>query len=708
MYPREVQRLRHGIGPFLPVLLALAVWALGTTLALRHVILADDFVMAEVRRHGLVLRLLAAMGWFSLPYLAAGVASVVVARGLLRLRSRPAPAGLADGLLGSALLLAFFSVSTVEGLAARPAMLAGLFYLKGGFLRGVQLAAERVVDPAVLATAWRGVVAVGVAAAVAGWLRRVPRSGATALLALAAITVAVGASRIRDGLSDPSDRGRPNVLLVVVDSLRPDAALDPATAPRMARFAGESVRFADARTPLARTYPSFASLFTGRHPVTHGVRDHYPEKTSREIRFAALPRLLADAGWKTAAAGGYCSTALPELRLGFQESLTPRYEVELVVASVVLRAHPLLPVWLDRPWARTLFPAVRAAVEGGDCADIAREAIAWWRKRPGPFFMTVFLDNPHLPYVPVWPESARAGAYEGPNRYGITSGDSLEEIVREGERASRPRGSEAERDNMRRLYRGAVSGADRAFGRLLDALERDGLSGRTIVVLMADHGENLLDVGGPLAHGEAVERDGSFSVPWMVRWPGRLGPSVVEDPVSVMDFPPTILELLDRPVPDGLEGMSLVSRMNGGPALPERALLLETGMWFFAEDVVPRLDPSGRGLVYPSFTEGLLDVEPGDPPHIVVAEGQRDAFIRAKHRRLEVGRWALVYLPRTTGGAFRLYRRDRDPLFEHDLSAEEPEKLREMVARFYEEAGRLGETTLLQPEDPLLRVVAGS
>lgn len=702
-----MRSIRSAFGPFLPLALALSVWALGTGLALRHVLLADDFVMAEVRRHGLVLRLLETFAWFALPYVAVGAACLVVARGLMKLRRDAAPAGLADGLLGSALLVAFLAVTTIEGLVARPAMLAGLFYLKGGPLRSIQLAAERSVDPAMLASGWSALVSVAVALAIAGWLRRIPRSGVVAALAAGGIVVAAGAARVRDARAFGVDPGRPNVVLVVVDSLRPDAAIDATVAPRMAGFASEAVRFADARTPLARTYPSFASLFTGRHPITHGVRDHYPEKASREVRFPAVPRLLAEAGWRTVAAGGYCSTALPELRLGFQEALTPRYEVELVVASVALRAHPLFPVWLERPWARRLFPPVRAAVEGGDCVDTAREAISWWRQARGPFFMTVFLDNPHLPYVPVWPESARAGSYEGPNRYSITSGDSLEEIVREGERATRPRGSDAERENMRRLYRGAVRGADRAFGRILDALERDGLARRTIVVLMADHGENLLDAGGPLAHGEALERDGSFSVPWMIRWPGALVPSVVADPVSVMDFPPTILDLLGRPVPAGLEGISLVPRIRGGPPLPERALLLETGMWFFAGEVVPRLDPSGRGLVYPSFTDGLLDVEPGDPPHIVVAEGQRQAFVRAKHRRLEVGAWALVYLPRTTGGAFRLYRRDLDPRFERDLASQEPDKLREMVRRFYAEARRLGETLLLPPEDPVLREFTG-
>lgn len=97
----------------------------------------------------------------------------------------------------------------------------------------------------------------------------------------------------------------------------------------------------------------------------------------------------------------------------------------------------------------------------------------------------------------------------------------------------------------------------------------------------------------------------------------------------------------------------------------------------------------------------MLDVEGGDPPHIVVREEHRDALVRAKHRRLEWGDWALSYRPRTTGAAFRLYRRDADPSFTRDLSKEEPEIHCAMIAAFYDEARRLGDE-VIPPEDPAL------
>ena len=96
-------------------------------------------------------------------------------------------------------------------------------------------------------------------------------------------------------------------------------------------------------------------------------------------------------------------------------------------------------------------------------------------------------------------------------------------------------------------------------------------------------------------------------------------------------------------------------------------------------------------------------MEPGDPVHIVVAPEHRAAVYRAKHRRLEMGPWALSYRPRRGGASFRLYRRDVDPLLTRDVGDEHPERLREMVALFYEEGKRLGDSDLLPPESADLK-----
>jgi hypothetical protein len=172
---------------------------------------------------------------------------------------------------------------------------------------------------------------------------------------------------------------------------------------------------------------------------------------------------------------------------------------------------------------------------------------------------------------------------------------------------------------------------------------------------------------------------------------------VVTEPASILDVAPTLLDLLGLAPEPGFEGVSWKSRLEGGPPPVPRPLLVETGQWFFAREAVDRLDPGGEALAYPSFTEGLLAVEPGDPPHIVIASEHREAVLRAKHRRLESGPWSLTYVPRAGEPRMRLFRRDLDPDLRVDLSDREPETFRAMVDAFWGEARRLRDPGLAPP-----------
>ena len=667
-------------GRLLPLGLALAVWSTGTALVLRHVAQADDFVMREVRRHGLVADLLRAMLPFLLVYAAVALLASFLAR---RLTGGGAPEGspthvldesgaivadegaarIREGITASAIFVAILILSTIEGLREVPAAFAGLFYEKGGIARSFQLAVERRLPPD-------------------------PRGAPSAF-----------APRPRTARADASTR--PNVLVVMVDSLRADRVFDAGAAarvvPRLAALAGESAAFHAASTPLARTYSSVASILTGVHPVRHGVRTLYPEAEARALRVPTLPARLRAAGYETIAVSGYCGTELRELSFGFDVQRTPTSEIGLVVALAAMRAHPLMTVWLRGPLLRELFPIVRNAVEGERPDDVADEAIAGWRSASGPFFEVVFFGNAHQPYTPVGPEATSAGDYMGPNRYTLTAGDLVEQI-RLGETGGAARNDAAERANLLRLYDGALHGVDRAVGRMLAALAADGLDRDTIVIAISDHGENLMDGGGPLAHGEAVERDRSDHVPMLWRWPGRIAPRAIEAPVSVMDIAPTLTDALRLPfVPT--DGASLWPALARGEAPPaDRAFLLETDAWFFAAEQVAQLDPSGRGLSYPDLASGLVEVEPGDPPHIVVAPQWRRPVLLAKERRLDRGRWSLTYFPRTTGASLRLYDRASDPWMTRDLSASEPAAMEEMTRAFYDEVRRLGDVDVLPAE----------
>jgi hypothetical protein len=259
----------------------------------------------------------------------------------------------------------------------------------------------------------------------------------------------------------------------------------------------------------------------------------------------------------------------------------------------------------------------------------------------------------------------------------------LVEQVRPGIRAARAIRKEAE--NLERLADGAVHGS-RGGPRARRA--RPTVAESTIVIALADHGENLMDGGGPLAHGEAVERDDSNAIPLSFRWPGRIAPRRIDTPVSLMDVAPTLAHALgasDHPS----DGISLWPALSTGEPLPsDRGFLFETCIWFFAKEQAAHGDPSGRALSYPDFTRGLLEIEPG-PAHIAAPAG--DAVLKAAPPSM---RALVVDYFRATTTALRSFDR---ATASHDLTAQSPTSA--AMTRVLRRVRRVG-TERRPPEPP--------
>lgn len=229
----------------------------------------------------------------------------------------------------------------------------------------------------------------------------------------------------------PSSAARPNVLVIVADTLRPDALSWVAgrnATPALDELARAGRRFPSAVSPVPLTLPAHTSLFTGLVPRRHGVRDNGHVLSPR---VPTLAEALRGAGWATAAfVSGYPLRALFGLDRGFEH-----YDDALPVDGAG---------WRDREAART-----------------TEAALAWVRaqraSRPArPFFLFVHYYDPHDPYTP--PERLR-------------------------------------RPGLRGAYDGEVAAVDEAVGALRRGLKDLGADADLLTVFTADHGEGLGDHG---------------------------------------------------------------------------------------------------------------------------------------------------------------------------------------------------------------------
>lgn len=156
--------------------------------------------------------------------------------------------------------------------------------------------------------------------------------------------------------------------------------------------------------------------------------------------------------------------------------------------------------------------------------------------------------------------------------------------VQEAVRAAGAEGVEV----WKRLYADAVARMDQDVGVVLKALEDSGRLDRTVVLLVADHGESL-DDHGELLHGDAYF-DGVVRVPLVMRIPGVEGGQTVAALVSQVDIAPTLLRLVGAMPPAGIDGRSAVPLLTGELDAIRGTALVEGG-------VAMRDHPTARGAV---------------------------------------------------------------------------------------------------------------
>jgi arylsulfatase A-like enzyme len=478
---------------------------------------------------------------------------------------------------------------------------------------------------------------------------------ATGVVLLAAAGLAVRRHQLRHASRQP------NVLLLAVDSLRADRVFGPDATrrfPALAKLASRGVRFREAHVTVPRTFPSFVTLLTGRYPHHHGIRHMFPSAEQRAAIGPALPALLRDHGYRTSVISDYAGEIFSRTPMGFQTVDVPYFDMKTIVGLRGLQVHPNVLPYATSELGRRLFPAVNAMPELSDPARLARRTLEELdRSGDQPFFMTVFFSAAHFPYASPDPYYRRYGGaeYDGPYRY------------QKPPLAPAPAG-EPDRRQIRALYDGAVAATDAAVGRILARLDEDGLADNTIVVLLADHGENLYDYEDRgMGHGDHLRGSAADHVPWVWVDPhDRLTPHDVPGLVRDVDFAPTLSRLLGVPALP-TDGVDLGPLLRGTKATLDLDAFQETELWFTGNG--PGFGPDER-LPYPTIT-GVSDLAADDD--IYLRPEWQDTVVVAKHRALRTDRWKLLYRPTRQGVLWSLYDVGHDPDERQDVLAAHPD-----------------------------------
>jgi arylsulfatase A-like enzyme len=151
-------------------------------------------------------------------------------------------------------------------------------------------------------------------------------------------------------------------------------------------------------------------------------------------------------------------------------------------------------------------------------------------------------------------------------------------------------------------YDGEILFTDQHLGSVVDALERNGLSGDTLLVITSDHGEEFFEHGNK-GHGQTL-MDETLMVPLIVRFPGRIAPGLrIREQVRQLDIAPTLLSFAGltgelpagpRRSPDEGGSDSIARRRIHSAALWRLALV--PSAWFQVPGPSERVDGDGIPL----------------------------------------------------------------------------------------------------------------
>lgn len=384
----------------------------------------------------------------------------------------------------------------------------------------------------------------------------------------------------------------PNVVVIAIDTLRADRLGvagykrgGKSLTPNLDRLASEGAYFRRVYAQAPNTPRSFPSLFSSRFPSQVKVEKEFQNYSDVLDENTLLFEVLKGAGLATEGiASHFYFDRAPGIRQGF-DKFDNAGALDIAGSNKDIASPRILPRFETR------------------LAELARG-----KQR---FALFVHLFEPHSTYM-------THDEFPLPGNAGLSD-----------------------------KYEGEIAYVDQYVGRVLAALDKNGLADKTLVVALSDHGEafGVHRVAGQkmFFHGQTLY-DELLRVPLILRMPG-MKPTAVDDPIMLIDVGPTVIDMLGLGIPEGMVGRSLFGRALGQPLEPRPvfAQLLPAPSWDHKWMAMVTADGAHK-LIYRMSDRAFelydLEKDPQETRDLYASETEL-----AERLREELTRWIEVELP---------------------------------------------------------------
>lgn len=374
---------------------------------------------------------------------------------------------------------------------------------------------------------------------------------------------------------------KPHILLLISDEHRPDVMAVEGNphvrTPTLDRFIAEGTYFRNAYTPSPICVPARQSFISGLYPRRAGSLNFGDPMPSEVL---TIPGHLSRYGYRAVAAGKMHFIG-PDQMHGWHErigrDISGRNGYEPIVDSehtAPAEREPGTGMWsvLNTPNSKFAKEIMNARAGEGQWMRQGRYSVdgalhfldeyfvneSYDRPGTQPLLLAVSLNCPHYPYQcpkdlfdyymrrvePIVDDLP--AKFDCHDLFKVRIGEDV--TYREARRATA-------------AYYGMIEWMDNQFRRVIDYLESLNLLDEFVIVYLSDHGEMLGEKG---LWEKQQYFDASVRVPFFIRWPQRLpGGQIVEENISLVDLFPTLCDIANVPIPEGLDGRSVVPLLTG-------------------------------------------------------------------------------------------------------------------------------------------------
>ena len=364
--------------------------------------------------------------------------------------------------------------------------------------------------------------------------------------------------------------------------------------PNLDKLAAEGARFTQAYAAASVCSPSRAALMTGQSPARLKITTFLTGRSDR-----ASHRVLA----------APINLHLPNGVQTIAQLLKPKGYVSAAVGKWHLggKGHQPTDHGFDESFTGKVNPGAESPQGGKGELGQADYAVKFIQKnKANPFLLYLAFDNPHIPL------------------------------------AAPAKAIEANAKSFHPTYAALIESLDAAVGRVMKALEDNGLAKNTVVIFASDNGgvhiselkESPATYNAPSRAGKGFLYEGGLRTPLIVRYPARLAPAVISEPVVLGDLCPTICALAKVPAPSTLDFQDI------SPILFEQKPLNRPLFWHQPHYMNQGGKPAGVARegdwkLIEQYEDGSLELynlakDPSETTDVAATEPNRVAALRGK------------------------------------------------------------------------------